>query len=476
METIQHKTVSAPMGSTLTLQKRIGAQHLHCRKGSMSISLAPTWLPWYSCRQQILYLADHSYRTVAPDLCGYGETTGAPINDHTEFSVFYLLGDVIGLLDAITSEGEKVFVVGHNWGAYIAWHLGMIRPDRVKAMVNLSVPVIPWNEKGDIEKIMRIAYGEENCISRFQEPGVIEAVPAKIGTRLSFERALNVNVVKSRDVVLQALGLTSGVVGSRVSDVTNFKVSLWEPPKYLRKGDGGIEVDEVVGRKAESSAGVGGEREKEDREVMNWRAEMGERRERWMRVDGGMREGGKGRERSGEREKGKEWRRKERADGRRGKGEENETEGRGGGREEERGVRLKERGRTREEDKKEREKKETEKREEGIKEERKEEKVAKREERRGERRGKKKSEKMLESDADEDDDGGETGGREKIDEGTRKIECKRLEMRKCGEIRKRGEEGGVMRGEGKKNIRNDTIERKEELRGGKERRVEGERK
>ncbi|GJY14817.1 alpha/beta hydrolase fold-1 [Tanacetum coccineum] len=57
-------------------------------------------------------------------------------------------------------------------------------------MVNLSVPVIPWNEKGDIEKMMRIAYGEQNCISRFQEPGVIEAVPAKIGTKLSFEKFL----------------------------------------------------------------------------------------------------------------------------------------------------------------------------------------------------------------------------------------------------------------------------------------------
>ncbi|KAM0026883.1 putative alpha/beta hydrolase-1, epoxide hydrolase [Helianthus debilis subsp. tardiflorus] len=99
----------------------------------------------------IVYLADHGYRSVALDLRGYGQTTGAPINDHTKFTIHHVVGDLLGLLDAITNEGEKVFVVGHDWGAVIAWNVCMFRPDRVKALVNMSAPFIPWNPNGDIK-------------------------------------------------------------------------------------------------------------------------------------------------------------------------------------------------------------------------------------------------------------------------------------------------------------------------------------
>ncbi|GJV37705.1 alpha/beta hydrolase fold-1 [Tanacetum coccineum] len=95
-----------------------------------------------------------------PELC-------APLNDHTKFTIHHLVGDVIGLLDAITSEGEKVFVVGHDWGAIIAWHLGMFRPDRVKGLVNLSFPTCR-NPNADIAEMMRAAYGEDHYITRFQ--------------------------------------------------------------------------------------------------------------------------------------------------------------------------------------------------------------------------------------------------------------------------------------------------------------------
>ncbi|CAI9274927.1 unnamed protein product [Lactuca saligna] len=124
---------------------------------------------------------DHGYRAVAPDLRGYGDTTGAPVNDHTKFTIHHLVGDLIGLLDAIASEGEKAFVVGHDWGAFIAWHLCMFRPERVKALVNLSVPFLPRNPKTDLVEMLRDAYGEDHYMTRFQEPGEIEAELAKLG-------------------------------------------------------------------------------------------------------------------------------------------------------------------------------------------------------------------------------------------------------------------------------------------------------
>ncbi|XP_024995457.1 uncharacterized protein LOC112528667 [Cynara cardunculus var. scolymus] len=182
MEGIQHKTVNA------------NGLNIHiAEKGEGPLVLLLHGFPelWYSWRHQILYLADHGYRAVAPDLRGYGDTTGAPVNDHTKFTVYHLVGDLIGLLDAITSDqGEKVFVVGHDWGAYVAWNLCLFRPDRVKALVSLSVPFIPWNPNGDMVQLLRAAFGEDHYIVRFQEPGDIEAELASIDTKTVVKKFL----------------------------------------------------------------------------------------------------------------------------------------------------------------------------------------------------------------------------------------------------------------------------------------------
>ncbi|KAJ0559998.1 putative soluble epoxide hydrolase [Helianthus annuus] len=159
MEGIEHKTIS------------VNGLNIHiAEKGQGQLVLFLHGFPelWYSWRHQIVYLADHGYRAVAPDLRGYGDTTGVPVDDHTKFTIYHVVGDLIGLLDAITSEGEKVFVVGHDWGAFVAWHLCMFRPDRVKALVNLSVPFIPWDPMGDMVQMLRAACGEDHYVVRFQ--------------------------------------------------------------------------------------------------------------------------------------------------------------------------------------------------------------------------------------------------------------------------------------------------------------------
>ncbi|KAI3694278.1 hypothetical protein L1987_77242 [Smallanthus sonchifolius] len=181
MEGIEHKTISA------------NGLNIHvAEKGQGPIVLLLHGFPelWYSWRHQIIYLADHGYRAVAPDLRGYGDTTGAQVDDYTKFTIYHLVGDLIGLLDAITSEGEKVFVVGHDWGAFVAWYLCMLRPDRVKALVNLSVPFIPWNPMGDMIQMLRAAYGEDHYMVRFQEPGDIEAELARMDAKTIVKKFL----------------------------------------------------------------------------------------------------------------------------------------------------------------------------------------------------------------------------------------------------------------------------------------------
>ncbi|XP_076937990.1 epoxide hydrolase 2-like [Bidens hawaiensis] len=190
MEGIQHKFI------------HVNGLNMHvAEKGQGPLVLFLHGFPelWYSWSHQIVYFADHGYQAVAPDLRGYGQTTGvlgssgdqstgAPINDHTKFTILHLVGDLIGLLDAITNEGEKVFVVGHDWGAYIAWYLCLFRSDRVKALVNLSEVFYPWNPKGDLAELLRREYGDDYFICRFQKPGDIESEIAKI--KMSYETVM----------------------------------------------------------------------------------------------------------------------------------------------------------------------------------------------------------------------------------------------------------------------------------------------
>lgn len=124
---------------------------------------------WYTWRHQILYLASHGYRAVAPDLRGYGDTTGAPVSDPTKFTTLHVVGDLVALINIVAASGEdKVFVVGHDWGAMIAWALCLYRPDKVKALVNMSVPFSPRNPKFKPIDGLRALYGNDYYIIRFQ--------------------------------------------------------------------------------------------------------------------------------------------------------------------------------------------------------------------------------------------------------------------------------------------------------------------
>ncbi|OIW18375.1 hypothetical protein TanjilG_31515 [Lupinus angustifolius] len=135
---------------------------------------------WYSWRNQITYLASHGYHCVAPDLRGFGDTDVPAIA--ISYTTLHVVGDLIGLLDTIASDEEKVFVVGHDWGAMIAWSLCLYRPDRVKAVVNLSVAFTPRNPKTKPLDVLRAVYGNDYYICRFQELGDIESEFAQIGT------------------------------------------------------------------------------------------------------------------------------------------------------------------------------------------------------------------------------------------------------------------------------------------------------
>ncbi|KAG5231724.1 epoxide hydrolase family protein [Salix suchowensis] len=133
---------------------------------------------WYSWRHQLLSLSSLGYRCIAPDLRGYGDTD-APKNSR-EYTVFHILGDLVGLIDSLGID--KVFLVGHDWGAMVAWYFCMLRPDRIKALVNMSVVFQPRNPHKSVVQISRDLFGDDYYICRFQEPGQAEEDFAQMDT------------------------------------------------------------------------------------------------------------------------------------------------------------------------------------------------------------------------------------------------------------------------------------------------------
>lgn len=91
---------------------------------------------WYGWRHQILPLAERGFRVWAPDQRGYNlSDKPAGISVYT---IDTLAADVIGLIDA--AGREKAIVVGHDWGAAVAWWVAVAYPDRVERLVTLNVP------------------------------------------------------------------------------------------------------------------------------------------------------------------------------------------------------------------------------------------------------------------------------------------------------------------------------------------------
>jgi pimeloyl-ACP methyl ester carboxylesterase len=124
---------------------------------------------WYSWRHQLPALAAAGYHAVAPDLRGYGQTDQPTAV--AQYSQLHLVGDLIGLLDALGED--QAVVVGHDFGTQVAWNAALLRPDRIRGVVALSVPYLP---RGPVSAVtlMRQALGDGFYMQYFQQPGVAE--------------------------------------------------------------------------------------------------------------------------------------------------------------------------------------------------------------------------------------------------------------------------------------------------------------
>jgi pimeloyl-ACP methyl ester carboxylesterase len=160
------------------------ADHLQLDLNGISLSLycagpeqgRPVWLLhgfpecWYSWRQQVDPLVAAGYRVFMPEMRGYGRSD-APLKV-AAYDVLTLCADIRAAMDHFGHT--QVAMVGHDWGAMVAWYLALLEPVRIKALITMSVPFAGRPRRPATEIMREASAGRFNYILYFQEPGCAE--------------------------------------------------------------------------------------------------------------------------------------------------------------------------------------------------------------------------------------------------------------------------------------------------------------
>lgn len=166
------------MQSRLIQTDRLSQQIIEAGSGPLVLLIHGFPELGVSWRAQIEALAAAGYHAVAPDMRGYGGTDKP--SETSAYGILDLVGDMVDLVRALGKTA--CVVVGHDWGAPVAWHCALLRPDLFRAVFGLSVPFQPRRPKGPPTAAMaaisrRVGLGDL-YISRFQPADAHQAFDA----------------------------------------------------------------------------------------------------------------------------------------------------------------------------------------------------------------------------------------------------------------------------------------------------------
>lgn len=125
----------------------------------------------HSWRHQLRYFSERGYRIAAMDVRGYGGSSAPP--EVERYTLKELASDVAAVATALS--GDPVVLLGHDWGAPIAYHAAIRHPDVVRAVAGLSVPYSPPMPVSLLDIFDQLYPGKFFYMLHFQEPGVVEA-------------------------------------------------------------------------------------------------------------------------------------------------------------------------------------------------------------------------------------------------------------------------------------------------------------
>jgi pimeloyl-ACP methyl ester carboxylesterase len=126
---------------------------------------------WYSWRHQIPALAAAGFHAVAVDVRGYGRSDAPEAIE--AYSMKNMTADMAGVVDALAAR--PAVIVGHDWGAPIAWTSAILYPQHFRAVVGMSVPFLPRAPLPPTQLFKQVFGDNFFYILYFQKPGVAEA-------------------------------------------------------------------------------------------------------------------------------------------------------------------------------------------------------------------------------------------------------------------------------------------------------------
>jgi pimeloyl-ACP methyl ester carboxylesterase len=155
---ISQSQVQANGASFYVIEQGTGPAVLFCHGFP---DTAETW------RSQMRAVAEAGYRAVALDMRGYGASY-AP-TDPSLYSALHTVGDLVGVLDALGIQ--TAVIVGHDWGADHAQRAIVMRPDRFRALVSLSIPYAPRGEMSHWDQLREQGLGDRYYAFDMMKPG-----------------------------------------------------------------------------------------------------------------------------------------------------------------------------------------------------------------------------------------------------------------------------------------------------------------
>lgn len=129
---------------------------------------------WYSWRHQIAALAGAGYRVAAPDMRGYGASDRPHAVE--AYAMEEMTADMAGLAHALSPDAPAV-IIGHDWGAPIAWNSARLFPDTFRAVAGLSVPYTPPGDVVPLDLYRKLFTDKGRFFYQvyFQDQGLAEA-------------------------------------------------------------------------------------------------------------------------------------------------------------------------------------------------------------------------------------------------------------------------------------------------------------
>ncbi|MGI9345088.1 MAG: alpha/beta fold hydrolase [Gammaproteobacteria bacterium] len=129
---------------------------------------------WYSWRHQIEALSQAGYKVIVPDVRGYGGSD-KPF-ELSAYRMSILAADMAGIIESYlaNSKASSLVVIGHDWGAPIAWHTALLHPDKVHAVGGLSVPYIGRSPEPPLQLWRRIYQDRFFYQLYFEQEGIAE--------------------------------------------------------------------------------------------------------------------------------------------------------------------------------------------------------------------------------------------------------------------------------------------------------------